>query len=132
MRTFLAFATIVMLVMLNLGGSCASDKTSDKNGERVDDPDRPNRIPEMADVVAEGHEKVKWAADMDGEIWVFDRDKNNIRYTGPIRRGEEVIIQPETDKIYVGGHVVFYHNLEKHSWHKIYFVPGRETEGAPR
>ena len=128
MRTFLGLAAIVILATLNLGGGCASDKTS----ERVDDPDRPTRMPQAADCVAEGHEKVKWTADMDGEVWVFDKDKNNIRWSGPVRRGDDVIVQPDRDKIYVAGRNVHQGNLEKHSWHKIYFVPGRDVEGAPR
>jgi hypothetical protein len=119
MRTILGLAAIVILATLNLGGGCASDN---QNEHRAD-PDQPNRIPESADMVAEGHEKVKWTADMDGTVWIFDKDKNNIRYTGPVRRGDEIILQPDRDKIYIGGHNVHQGNLEKHSWHKIYFVP---------
>jgi hypothetical protein len=128
MRTFLGLAAIVILATFNLGGGCASDNQNDHR----QDVDQPYRIPQGADMVAEGNEKVKWTADMDGTVFVFDRDKNNIRYTGPIRRGDDVIIQPDRDKIYVGDRNVYQGNLEKHSWHKIYFVPGRDVEGAPR
>lgn len=119
MRTFLGLAAIVILATFNLGGGCASNN---KDEARVD-PDRPYRIPESADVVAEGHEKVKWTADMDGTVWIFDKDKNNIRWTGPVRRGDDIIIQPDRDKIYVGGRNIYQGNLEKQGWHKIYFVP---------
>jgi len=128
MRTFLGLAAIVILATFNLGGGCASDNKS----EHRQDVDQPYRIPQGADMVAEGNEKVKWTADMDGTVFVFDRDKNNIRYTGPVRRGDDVIIQPDRDKIYIGERNVYQGNLEKHSWHKIYFVPGRDIEGAPR
>jgi hypothetical protein len=128
MRTFLGLAAIVILATFNLGGGCASDNQSDHR----QDADQPYRIPQGADMVAEGNEKVKWTADMDGTVFVFDRDKNNIRYTGPVRRGDDIILQPDRDKIYIGGRNVHQGNLEKHSWHKIYFIPGRDIEGAPR
>ena len=84
MRTFLGLAAIVILATFNLGGGCASDNQNDHR----QDVDQPYRIPQGADMVAEGNEKVKWTADMDGTVFVFDRDKNNIRYTGPIPQGE--------------------------------------------
>jgi hypothetical protein len=112
MRNVLGFAVIAILLTFNLGGGCASDKSND----------HPNRIPQMADVVAEGNDKLKWTADMDGTIFLYDRDKSTIRYTGPVQRGEEIIIQPDRDKVYVGGRVVYNENLEKHSWHRLYFL----------
>jgi hypothetical protein len=122
LRTFLSLGVITVLAVSNLGGGCASNNKSDA--------DRPSRLPPGADVVAEGNEKVKWTADMDGTVFVFDRDKNNIRYEGPVRRGEEIILQPDRDKIYIGDHNVYQGNLEKHGYHKIYFIPG-QAGGQP-
>jgi hypothetical protein len=112
---------IVTLAVFNLGGSCASH-----------DKEVPNRIPQLADMVVEGHGKLKWTADMDGSIYVYDNDKKTIRYEGDVRRGEEVVVQPESDRIYVGGHVVYQENLEKHDWHRVYFVGGQASDQAPR
>jgi hypothetical protein len=117
-RNVLGLTVIVVLMTFNLGGGCASNKSEE----------HPNRIPQMADVVVEGNDKIKWTADMDGTIFVYDRDKSTVRYTGPVRRGEEIIVQPDRDKVYVGDHVVYNENLEKHSWHRIYFLHEQDAQ----
>ena len=120
-RALTWLGVIVILALFNLGGSCESH-----------DHEVPNRIPQVADLVVQGQGKLKWTADMDGSFYVYDSDKHIIRYTGDIRRGEEVIVQPESDRIYVGGQVVFQENLEKHGWHKVYFVGVRADGGNPQ
>jgi len=123
-RPFLAVATVVALALLSFGGDCNSHKGN--NG--YDDPNRPNRIPQGADVVREGHGKLKWTADLDGTIFVYDSDKKEIRYEGPVRHGEEVVVHPEEDRIYVATRPVYEQNMEKKDWHKIYFISGRAYE----
>jgi hypothetical protein len=120
-------AASLVLAALNFGGSCASDNNDERADERRSvDADQPNRIPRDADLVREGWDRLKWTADMDGTIYVFDKDKKTIRYIGPVRRGDEIMVQPDRDKVYVGGRIVFDQNLQKHSWHKLYFVRGGE------
>ena len=74
-----------------------------------------------------------------GSMWVDDKGRAQ-GVPAPFARALELFsswlkkrdIQPDRDKIYIGGRNVYQGNLEKHSWHKIYFVPGRDLEGAPR
>jgi len=120
-------AATVVLAALNFVGSCASDNNDEHSDDRHNvESDRPNRIPRHADLVREGWDRLKWTADMDGTIYVLDKDKNTIRYFGPVRQGDEIMVQPDRDKIYVDGKIVYDQNLEKHSWHRLYFAHERD------
>lgn len=125
-------ALLILLAGLNGGASCVSDggDTYDhrnsggygNNDWNRDDSDRPGRIPRRADVVREGTGKLKWTADLDGTVYVYDRNRDTIRYTGPARRGQEIIVQPNDNQVLIDGRVVYDQDLTRDSSHQLYFV----------
>lgn len=131
-------ALALIAATLSFGASCVSDDggTYDRNtGSSYDpyydndrsgrDSDRPNRIPRYADLVREESGKIRWTADLDGTFYVYDRDKDFVCYTGPIRRGMEVIVMPRDDRVVVNERVVSTENLERNNVHRIYFAANR-------
>jgi hypothetical protein len=93
------------------------------------DYDRPNRIPRWSDIVADKDGKIRWTADLDGTIYVYDKDKDFIRYSGPIRRGQELIVQPGDDLIYVDQKIVSHENLRRDAHHQVFFARERHDSG---
>lgn len=143
-KLILAAALPVMFVM-QLGSSCSSINDDDdrpvyrddrpvyRDGPYRDDPyrdngpvyrddDRPNRIPRWADSVRDGHGKQRWTADFDGVVYVYDADKDFVPWYGPVRRGQEIIVRPDDDRILVDDRPVYTNNLERNSRFSIYFA----------
>src|SRR6185369_1839791 len=73
--------------------------------------------------------KIRWIADDDGTFYVYDVSKEFVRYSGPVRRGQEVIVQPGDDIVYVDGRSVSHENLRRDARHQVYFAPGRFNGG---
>ena len=137
----------VFLGFVCSGASCVSDGGSaptggydhdtggydtDRYGDRAD---HPNRIPRRADLVREGTGKLRWRADLDGAIYVYDPGGDVVRYTGPVRRGDEVLVRPDNDEISVAGRVVSAENLRRDANHQLYFAvtggPDRPDRADP-
>lgn len=135
LRPILFILALGVLIPLQMGASCASDDGGYRGdgGYHDDDRyDRPNRIPRWADKVRDGKGKLKWDADLDGTIYVYDVDKDYIAYTGPVRRGQEVVIHPEEDRVYVAERVVYRDNLRRDGFYALYFArEGSEHGGRP-
>lgn len=135
-------ATLVLILgVLSYGGSCVSDSsgpynssggsTNDDNWNHTrpdDDSDRPHRIPRNADIVREGVGKLKWTADLDGVIYVYDHEQDSIRYTGPVHRGVEIVVQPKDDAVLLDGRNVSNEDLRRDDTHQLYFAA---TNGRP-
>lgn len=136
-KLILAAALPVMFVM-QLGSSCSSINDDDdrpvyrddrpvyRDGPYHDDgyrdDDRPNRIPRWADSVREGTGKQRWTADFDGVVYVYDAKKDFVPWYGPVRRGQEIIVRPEDDRITVNDRAVYTNNLERDGRYTIYFA----------
>ena len=93
---------------------------------RVRDVARPPGVPLTASLGGEGEDRIEFAAPNDGEIWVVDsraRDADAVIYTGAVRRGERVTVNPEKDQITIDGRPVYEKNLPDRA-RRIFFVPG--------
>src|SRR5262245_20985859 len=86
--------------------------------------DVPPRIPRGSYRVEDKDGKIRWTADDDGTFYVYDVSKEFVRYSGPVRRGQEVIIMPGDDIVYVDGRAVSHENLRRDARHQVYFAPG--------
>ncbi|HEX3356876.1 MAG TPA: hypothetical protein VHS31_07895 [Tepidisphaeraceae bacterium] len=93
-------------------------------------PHNPAGIPNEAFVVKEDDGKIRWTADNDGTFYLYDIGKDFVRYTGTVHRGQEVIIMPGDDIVYVNQVAVSHENLRRDARHRIYFAPGIRDRGA--
>ena len=136
-RTVRHAALLFVIAALNAGASCVSDSGGDAdrgnpgtyNGYPRDTDsnasDRPNRIPRFADVVKEGSSKMRWRADLDGTVYLYDKTADVIRYTGPVRRGDEIMVQPGDDRVAINDRTVGTENLHRDAVHQLYFAADR-------
>lgn len=129
-----------LMALSQLAASCASDNTessrSGSGSDRYETLDRPRRVPRNADIVRDGTDKLKWTADLDGDVYVYDTSEDRIVYTGPIRRNQELVVAPGDDKIYIEQKVVYNEDLRRSARHQIYFArrggDSRTTEERPQ
>jgi hypothetical protein len=115
-----------MIACLNLAASCASTPdTGSTYPPRGGDYERPRRLPRDADLVREGVERVRWTADLNGEVYVYDVQAERIDYTGSIRRNQEIVVEPGSDRVLIDGRVVQQANLNRNNQHQIFFARER-------
>ena len=84
----------------------------------------PAGIPRGSELVKDEKGKIRWSADESGTFYLYDVNKDFVRYSGPVRRGQEVIVMPGDDIIYVDQRAVSHENLQHDNRHRIYFARG--------
>jgi hypothetical protein len=67
---------------------------------------RHQAIPPTARLVAENRGKIDFVAPDDGQVFVEDRSAHKLLYSGQIREGQHVNIEPIKDRIEVDGQIV--------------------------
>src|SRR5918993_3907604 len=70
--------------------------------------ERPDSVPADARSVAKqsGTNPINFTAPRDGTVYVYDRSANNMLYSGRVRHGETVELDPKRDSIRVDGRTV--------------------------
>ena len=78
-------------------------------------------IPPGADRVAGGDGPIEYRAQRDGDVWVYDADSKKMVYTGPVRDGDRVRVNTESNQILIGGRTVSERPLAGDHKYEIYF-----------
>ena len=78
-------------------------------------------IPAGADEVEAGRGELDYEAQRDGKVWVYDAETDKMVYTGPIRDGDRVVVDPDSNRITVGGQTVSEQPLIQDHKYRIYF-----------
>jgi hypothetical protein len=78
-------------------------------------------IPSGADRVASGDGPIDYRAQRDGDVWVYDADARKMVYTGPVRDGDRLRVNTETNQILIGGRTVSERPLAANHKYEIYF-----------
>ena len=94
--------------------------------------DRHEAIPPSANLVSEAEGDIKYTAPQDGEIYVYDRAEDELIYSGRIRKGETLSLEPEDDedKIRIETQVVSTEDLKEGNKHRIFFKPASTSESS--
>jgi hypothetical protein len=96
------------------------------------DDNLPRCIPRGFYCVKDEEGKIRWTAPDNGTFYLYDVGKDFLRYSGPVRRGQEVIIMPGDDIVYVDQRAVSHENLRHDARHRIYFAAGvHDTVSQP-
>ena len=80
-----------------------------------------NAIPNSADRVASGEGPIDYRAQRDGDIWVYDATSKKMVYTGPVRDGDRVRVNTDSNQVLVGGRTVSERSLAGDHKYEIYF-----------
>jgi hypothetical protein len=135
-QRILQLTALLIIGSLQFGASCASTGPYDSDQDRDDryppEVDRPNRIPRWSDLVCDGDGKQKWTADMTGDIYVYDVRDDRIVWTGPIKRDQQIIVEPNHDRISIDERPVYTENLRRDARHQVYFARMRQGGNSDR
>src|SRR4051794_17421969 len=63
--------------------------------------DRPPDVPKSATLKTQGDQRVVYAAEDDGTVWVTEPGSNQIVWSGPVARGDRVVLDPVEHKVVV-------------------------------
>src|SRR4051794_41939461 len=63
--------------------------------------DRPADVPKSAMLKTQGNQRVVYAAEDDGTVWVTEPASNQIVWSGPVARGDRVVLDPVERKLLV-------------------------------
>jgi hypothetical protein len=108
-------------VLLALGGACYSPQ-ADNPQPRPWEVGQARRIPEWVKLVADGRDNLRWTADADGQVYVFDYETDHIVYSGPIRRDQEIVVSPMGNRVFLSGASVSEQPLRRGARNQVYFA----------
>jgi hypothetical protein len=113
-------ASIVMMSSLGmfLAVGCAK--------ERHDD------IPQSARLMSENRGNIDFVAPDEGMVYVYDRSSGAMLYSGHIRNGEALRVEPRDDKITLNNRVVMDKQIRDNDDLKVFFQPdpGADVAGS--
>jgi hypothetical protein len=96
----------------------ADDELTLSRGARV-----PRGVPADAVKVEEGvGDPLRYEADREGRVYVYDEDDDAVVYKGTLYRGEEFVVDPEADVLSAGGKRVGDVNLRAGHRYRLYFM----------
>src|SRR4051794_33485294 len=100
-----------------------SSDTSSSSSDRdtLDRSDSGSDVPRSAPRVAAGSGELTYRAKNNGHVYIVDEDNNRLVYDRAIHDGQEIVVQPDDDRIRIDGHNAFTGNLEHKHSHRIYF-----------
>jgi hypothetical protein len=88
----------------------------------------PESVPADAQSVAKqtGTNAVNFTAPRDGTVYVYDRTQKEMLYSGRVRQGETLELDPKRDKVRLEGRVVMEKDLRDLNQYQVWF----DEEGA--
>ena len=95
----------------------------DPDRRRSDTLDRPRDVPRDAVKVEEGvGDTLRYEADRDGRVYVYDEDDERVVYSGNLYRGEDFLVDPDSDVLSVNGKRLGDVNLRAQHRYRVYFM----------
>ena len=80
-------------------------------------------IPRDAVKVEEGvGESLRYEADREGRVYVYDEDDDRVVYSGKLYRGEQFVVDPKEDVLSAGGKRLDDVNLRAAHRYRLYFM----------
>lgn len=94
---------------------------------------RPEGVPAMAVIGAEGKDRVEYTAQRDGFVWITDEDQHHVIYSAPVNHGDDVVVDPQKNVMSINGQPIAGQTLNADN-HRIFFSNERpvwrSAEGA--
>ena len=83
--------------------------------------ERHDDIPNSARLVAKDQGQVDFVAPNDGMVYIYDRGAGNMLYSGRIREGERVHVEPRDDRITLNGQTVMDKQIRDNNEVRIFY-----------
>jgi hypothetical protein len=130
MRHFAASTAALSAIFVGVSG-CESDNDEPLAYEhRTIQGDARNDVPATASLVKEGHEPLMFQAPSDGTVWVYNASDHRLVYSGSLRLGQTVNVDPDHDFVTVDGRKVLDTKMDDFDKHQILFGPATLTTTA--
>ena len=84
---------------------------------------RPEFIPSTAQIMDSGNGAMHYTASDDGTVYVYDQPANKLVWSGKVRKGEAVDVDPIKNQVMAHGNIVTMKTLNNGDRNDIYFVP---------
>jgi hypothetical protein len=78
-------------------------------------------IPAGATMGSEGTGRLSYAVPHDGEVFVYDVNRNELVFASQINRDQEIIVDPQADRITIDGRTMLERRLNRGNRHRVYF-----------
>jgi hypothetical protein len=111
----LGMVTAISLAPLAIAGGCGSSRPAD--------------VPKSASLKTQGNDRVVYTADDNGRVWIADHGTNDILYSGYMRRGDRLVLDPGGNRVTINDQVVAHRDIGRRD-RDIYFQPGPAGHGA--
>src|SRR5215204_4468832 len=85
--------------------------------------DRHEAIPSDATLQTEGQKELAFRATEPGTVYVYNRNDNKMVYSGEMRRGETLSIDPNQDRVTLDGRTVLEKGLDNNETLRVFFKP---------
>jgi hypothetical protein len=90
---------------------------------------RPADVPKSAALKTQGNDRVVYVAEDTGTVWIANHGTNDIVYSGPMRRGDRLVIDPADNRVTINDQTVTRRDIG-HRDRDIYFEPGPMRRGS--
>ena len=87
-------------------------------------------VPAGARLMKEGHEPLLFEAPQDGNLYVYNSSDERLVYSGAIRAGQNVNVDPDHDFVTVDGRKVVDMKMDDFDNHQILFAPAAVSAGS--
>lgn len=87
--------------------------------------ERSNVIPQSAQLRVEGDKLLTYNATNDGMVYVYNRNTNEVIYSGQIARNQAIVVDPEKNQILLDGRMVSENTLRNGDRYRIFFQPAQ-------
>ena len=105
------------------GDVISRDPDGRRRGDTLDRSSGMRDIPRDAVKVEEGvGDRLRYEADRDGRIYVYDEDDDRVVYSGKVYRGEDFVVDPDADVLSVDGKRLGDVNLRAKHRYRVYFM----------
>lgn len=94
--------------------------------------DRPDSVPLTARELGAGREEATFNATEEGTVYVVDATRNDMVYTGRVKKGDNVHVDAKDNRILVNGAAVTEQDLLNDHKYKIFFEEGPEAARTDR
>ncbi len=130
--------TLALFAATQLGNGCVSDDGGGSSDDYRPSPSRPgndydpnDRIPRDADLVTEGRDLIRYRAEQDGRVYIYDADARRVLGSYRIVRGRELIVSPKDDRAWIDDKRVLDYDFDRSHTHRIYMLNDRQSSRPP-
>lgn len=83
--------------------------------------ERHEEIPTTAMMAVEGDERLSYTAPHDGKVYVYDVNDDRMLYSGDVKEGDAVTVDPEKSLILIEGRTAMEDGVRDGHRHRVFF-----------